>query len=117
LLDELKKGPASWNEWRRVHPSVRIDLSGAYLAESSLRGYDLRGADLSEATLMAADLTGADLRNVNFANANVSYAVISGAKLAGAHFNDTVGVTPRMLKASLPEDEASRRRQLWIIVG
>jgi len=117
LLEELKKGPASWNDWRRVHPSVRIDLSGAYLAESSLRGYDLRGADLSGATLMAADLTGADLRNANFANADLSFAEFAGAQLAGAHFNEAIGVTGRMLKASLPEAEASRRRQLWIIAG
>jgi hypothetical protein len=80
LLEELKKGPTSWNDWRRVHPSVHIDLSGAYLAESSLRGYDLRGADLSGATLMAADLTGADLRDANFANADLSFAEFSGAQ-------------------------------------
>jgi hypothetical protein len=117
LLEELKKGPTSWNDWRRVHPSVHIDLSGAYLAESSLRGYDLRGADLSGATLMAADLTGADLRDANFANADLSFAEFSGAQLAGAHFNDAVGVTSRMLKASLPESEASRKRQLWVLAG
>lgn len=117
LLEELKKGPASWNDWRRVHASVRIDLSGAYLAETSLRGYDLRGADLSGATLMAADMTGADLRNANFAGADLSFAEFSGAQLAGAHFNNTIGVTPHMLKASLPEEEASRRRQLWILAG
>lgn len=117
LLEELKKGPASWNEWRRVHPSVRIDLSGAYLAESSLRGYDLRRADLSGATLMAADLTGADLRDANFSKADLSFAEFGGAQLAGAHFNDAIGVTGRMLKASLPEAEASRRRQLWILAG
>ena len=117
LLEELKKGPASWNEWRRVHPSVRVDLAGAYLAESSLRGYDLRRADLSGATLMAADLTGADLRDANLARADLRFADFAGSQLAGAHFDDTIGVTARMLKASLPEAEASRRRQLWIIAG
>ena len=117
LLEELKKGPASWNDWRRVHPSVRIDLSGAYLAESSLRGYDLRRTDLSGATLMAADLTGADLREANLARADVRYADLSGVQLAGAHFHETIGVTPRMLKDSLPEADASRKRQLWILAG
>ncbi|MDA0207675.1 MAG: pentapeptide repeat-containing protein [Acidobacteria bacterium] len=117
LLEELQKGPSSWNDWRRVHPSVRIDLSGAYLAESSLRGYDLRRADLSGATLMAADLTGADLREANLATADLRFANFSGAQLAGAHFHGTIGVTPRMLKDSLPEADVSRRRQLWIVAG
>lgn len=117
LLEELKKGPAAWNEWRRIHPSVRIDLAGAYLAESSLRGYDLRGADLSGATLMAADMSGADLRNANLANADLRFAEFAGAQLAGAHLNEAIGVTTRMLKASLPEEEASRRRQLWFLAG
>jgi hypothetical protein len=117
LLEELNKGPASWSDWRRVHPSVRIDLAGAYLAESSLRRYDLRGADLSGATLMAADMTGADLRNANLAKADLRFADFSGAQLAGARFDEAIGVTRRMLKASLPEEEASRRRQLWILAG
>jgi hypothetical protein len=117
LLEELQNGPASWNEWRRVHPSVHIDLSGAYLAGSCLRGYDLRAADLSGATLIAADLTGADLRDANLAKADLSFAEFSGAQLAGAHFNETIGVTRRLLKASLPEAEAARRRQLWILAG
>lgn len=117
LLEELKKGPAAWNDWRRVHPSVRIDLAGAYLAESSLRGYDLRKADLSGATLMAADMTGADLRDANLANADLRFAEFTGAQLAGAHFNEAIGVTPRMLKASLPEEETSRGRQLWLLAS
>jgi uncharacterized protein YjbI with pentapeptide repeats len=40
-LDLLKQGRAVWNTWRKQHPSLRPDLSGA----------DLSGADLSNIEL------------------------------------------------------------------
>lgn len=111
LIEELKKGPASWNDWRRAHPSTRADLSGAYLPEADLRGYDLHAADLSDAILVGADLTRADLRGASFARADVRFAEFNGAQLEGAHFEKASGVSDRVLKASLPKSEIDRRRQ------
>jgi hypothetical protein len=32
----LKQGVAAWNAWRREHPDIRPNLSGAYLADAHL---------------------------------------------------------------------------------
>lgn len=112
LLDELKKGPGSWNEWRRAHPSVHIDLSGAYLAESNLRAYNLRGADLRGCVLVGADLTRTDLRDANLSDADVRFAEFNGARLAGAHFDGTKGVSRKMLQSSLPRSKSEGKRRI-----
>jgi hypothetical protein len=117
LLDELKKGPVSWNEWRRAHPSVHIDLAGAYLAESNLRGYNLRRANLAGCVLVGADLTRADLRDTNLSDSDVGFAEFEGARLAGAHFDGAEGVSRKVLKASLPRSEFVGKRRLLAIAA
>jgi hypothetical protein len=112
LLDELKKGPGSWNEWRQAHPAVRIDLTGAYLAETNLRGYDLRRADLSRCVLVGADLTRADLRDANLSHSDVRFAEFESAQLAGAHFDAAEGVTKKALRASLPRTKFISKQHL-----
>jgi Pentapeptide repeats (8 copies) len=55
-LDVLKQGIAVWNTWRKEHPDIQPDLSGA-----NLTGADLGLTDLSGANLRGANLTGANL--------------------------------------------------------
>jgi len=52
----LGQGIDAWNAWRKKHPRIRPDLSGA----------DLSGFYLSRADLSNADLSGADLKKVDF---------------------------------------------------
>ncbi len=88
------QGVEAWNAWRRGNPGVKVDLSGADLADTHLTGIDLRqanlsGADIAHAWLADADLRGADLtkveaREANFMDANLDGAVLRGATLAGA---------------------------------
>ena len=88
------KGIDAWNAWRREQPRVRVDLTGANLAETHLTGIDLRranlrGADIAHAWLADADLRGANLskveaREANFMEANLEKAKLRGATLAGA---------------------------------
>ena len=42
----LRKGAATWNDWRLEHPG-RPALSGAKLSEDNLRAADLGGAELA----------------------------------------------------------------------
>ena len=116
LLDELRKGPGSWNEWRRAHPSVHVDLSGSYLAESTLRGYNLRRADLRGCVLVGADLTRTDLRDANLSDADVRFAEFNGAQLEGAHFDGTKGVSRKMLQSSLPRSKPEGKRRILALV-
>jgi hypothetical protein len=71
----VKKGAGGFNEWRSNHQGARIDLRGANLSRSYLRGADLSEVQLSEANFRRANLSGAYLRG----------AVLSGANLRGAH--------------------------------
>ena len=87
----LKQGEAAWNAWRRDHPTVRPDFSGADLRGVNLNpadamgasGADLRGADFS-----GADLRGAGLLIANFGGADLSRANLSGAEACVANFSN-----------------------------
>jgi hypothetical protein len=78
-LSSLKKGVKAWNEWRRKHQRIQLDLSGADLSEEDLRGANLREANLNEADLSGANLSGVNLRGANLSDTNLSIAVLRGA--------------------------------------
>ena len=80
----LKQGVAAWNQWRRMNPKVRPDLSGAALFGADLGGADLRDADLRGADLSYANLWGADLSHANLRGADLFWASLSEADLTGA---------------------------------
>jgi TIR domain/Pentapeptide repeats (8 copies) len=103
-LDILKQGVKVWNEWRKEHPDIRANLTGAdlgraYLKDADLKDADLSRADLSRANLHGADLTdailtGAILTDANFTDANFFGAVLSRAYLSNAILTGaTVGYT------------------------
>ena len=78
LVELLKQGPGAWNFWRREHPEIQPDLTGAPLAE----------ADLKEADLILADLSQADLRRAKLARCKLAGARFAGADLTGAELPD-----------------------------
>ncbi len=85
----LKQGVDAWNEWRKRHPEVIPDLSGANLSgaelpEANLSMVNLTGADLSEATLSTANLLGAKLRRAELSVADLREADLRCAYLKGA---------------------------------
>jgi kumamolisin len=78
LLELLKQSPEAWNVWRRGHPEIEPDLTGAPLAD----------ADLDKADLILADLSQADLRRANLASCKLAGARLAGADLTGAELPD-----------------------------
>ena len=78
-----------WNEWRRDHPEVPINLAEANLSYANLRKANLRDANLIAASLTGADLSGTDLTR----------AILTGTKLSGAildlktRWQGAIGVT------------------------
>ena len=98
-LDLLQQGVDTWNAWRAEKPSIRPDLSGAYLSKTNLveahlrstilHGANLIQADLFQADLREADLSGADLSVANLLRADLSGANVSGANLSGAVLVET----------------------------
>jgi uncharacterized protein YjbI with pentapeptide repeats len=97
-LDMLKRGVATWNQWRQVYPKASLNLReaslrGFDLSGASLRGADLCGADLCEANLRRADLHKArlhqaDLRWANLHQATLREARLPEANLSGAHLRE-----------------------------
>jgi uncharacterized protein YjbI with pentapeptide repeats len=92
-LDLLNQGTDVWNAWRKQHPSLRPDLSGANLSGARLGGVSLVRANLSRANLSGAriffgtDLTGADL---------------SGADLSHTEMDEKTLITPGQIAQAKP---------------
>ena len=47
-LEVLTRGINDWNEWRREHPEMTPNLSGAVLNRANLSGANLTEADLTQ---------------------------------------------------------------------
>jgi uncharacterized protein YjbI with pentapeptide repeats len=96
----LKKGVGAWNEWRKLNPSLKADLSEAFLARAvlsevdfdrtNLHGADLGGTTLQRARLYRADLGSANLGGVNLKGATLVRTNLSKARVGGANFEDAV---------------------------
>lgn len=96
----LKKGVSAWNEWRAENPSLKPDLSEAFLARTAfngvdfdranLHGADLGGTSLHRAQFYRADLGSANLGGVNLRGATLVRTNLSKARLGAADFEDSV---------------------------
>jgi uncharacterized protein YjbI with pentapeptide repeats len=73
----------------RRDQSGRVDLSGAVLTRTQLRGARLRYSMLTGASMTRVDLRGADLRGTRFAGADMRRADLHGACLRGALVSTT----------------------------
>lgn len=56
----------AWNKWRREHPDIRPDLSGADLFTASLESANLVMADLYHVSLEKANLSAGLLASQHF---------------------------------------------------
>ncbi len=81
----VKQGAAAIAAWREGHPGERLDLHGANLDLTNLRGADLREVNLSLASLRKADLREADLNLANLIRANLGEANLHGVNLSLAN--------------------------------
>lgn len=78
-LEQLDKGTAAWNTWRKENPDLRLDLSHAHL----------EGRDLSQANLSETLLRETQLSNAKLVKAAITDADLSGANLAGSDLTET----------------------------
>jgi uncharacterized protein YjbI with pentapeptide repeats len=117
-LNILKQGAAVWNSWRRFHPEIRPDLSGAMLDDLYGEGLNLSRADLRRtvfynADLSQAELTGADVSHALFINACLNGANLNGVRFHGANFNSASLDDAKLERSVLEEvdfSHASLRR-------
>ena len=102
LLELLKQSPDAWNFWRREHPEIEPDLTGAPLAD----------ADLNRADLVLADLSQADLRRAKLAGCKLAGARLAGADLTGAELPDWLSKQFDDLK--IVKDISSNAQKLFV---
>jgi hypothetical protein len=83
----LKKGTATWNQWRRDFPDVVPNLARVSIRTSELedlRGVNLIGANLYK-TFIQGDLSQADFRCALMRQVNLPRVSLRGARLTGAN--------------------------------
>jgi uncharacterized protein YjbI with pentapeptide repeats len=113
MLNLLKRGAGVWNQWRKEHPEIQPDLSGADLRGAKLRMVDFRevnlsGADLSDTFLAGANLSKADLRNASLRKASLYRVNLSGANLSGADLQDTFLRKANLFETTLADVKLER---------
>jgi uncharacterized protein YjbI with pentapeptide repeats len=89
-LKPLEQGERAWTMWRKTHPDILPDLSGAGLRRRMLRGFDLSGSNFSRADLRDTNLRRANLTAAKLDGAKLNRALLSGTKLENATFKKTV---------------------------
>jgi uncharacterized protein YjbI with pentapeptide repeats len=72
----LHQGRSAWNKWKLEHRDIRVDLTGAYLSETSM--------DWAEPDV-PGELGIADFEGFDFSGASFAYARLQGANLRGAN--------------------------------
>jgi uncharacterized protein YjbI with pentapeptide repeats len=97
---------------RKTNPGFTLDLSGANLAKTHLRGVDLKGSNLRD-----VGFTGADLPKADFLEADLRGAKLQGANLIGASLC-RAGLTGVDLSgATLQSEEREDYASLWLYGG
>lgn len=106
-LEKLLEGVDSWNNWRDMHPKVKIDLSGVQMVNALLPKANLEGADLSNAFLSQANLSNAVLSNANLSNTNLFKATLMNASLSKANLSNAFLSNANLFRAVLTEADLS----------
>lgn len=84
-LEVLRWGVDVWNKWRKEHPDIRPDLTGADLSmQTARRAAQSRALLLGGMGGGVRDLSGCDLHDTDLGEANLSGQILTGANLIGA---------------------------------
>ncbi|MBE9111784.1 pentapeptide repeat-containing protein [Nodosilinea sp. LEGE 07298] len=100
-LVHLKQNIETWNRWRNDNPTIKPDLSKAYLCAAALSAANLSGANLHKVDLYSADLWGADLSHADMRAANLSSANLGSVNLAGANLAEAELLSANLNHADL----------------
>lgn len=99
--DILKKGPDTWNFWRRQSNTPKPNLSRENLSQQNLSGGDLSDASFFAAKLRRSDFRNADLRNADLSYADLREADLSDANLTGAKLVEALLTGAKLVRANL----------------
>ena len=113
-LDVLRLGACAVDEWRRAHPSERLQLAGANLGGMVFDGFNLSravfdGADLGGCSFRGTDLSECWMRRVDLRGADLTRAVLHRANLAGADIRDADLSSAQMYRCVLRDARVNDR--------
>lgn len=105
ILQELQKGVASWNHWRKQQAIGEINLDGVALDGMNLDEYDLskvslRNAQITRCSFKHADLILANLQSSQLRNNDFSHAKLIAANLANCDLSNSILFRANMLTAN-----------------
>lgn len=100
-IEILKRGPESWNRWRKDNFIGMVNLDAIDLSEAQLPGVDFNKVSLQGAFLKNADLAESDLRFANLADAQLQGATLTRADLRGANLRGAKLAGARLEEAHL----------------
>jgi uncharacterized protein YjbI with pentapeptide repeats/class 3 adenylate cyclase len=105
ILQELKKGAASWNNWRKRHAIGEINLDGIALDGVNFDEYDLskvslRNARVTRCSFKYADLILANLQYSELQKNDFSHAKLIAANLGNCDLSGSVLFLANMLTAN-----------------
>ncbi|HBP87788.1 MAG TPA: hypothetical protein DD706_08840 [Nitrospiraceae bacterium] len=100
-LKLIKEGVQIWNAWRKMNPSIRVDLSGGNFSSMELSGVDLDGANLQDVNFNKADLSGAMLSGANLTESSLMEANLTGANLKNANVSEADLLKAILVRANL----------------
>lgn len=139
LIEILKQGVETWNDWRRQNPEVKPDLSDSHLRDQAenygrhdflnyeadetqyfgtlLEGMPLTGVDLSDADLSGMGLIKSDLSKANLQRANLFCAWLAETNFQEADLRDADLGGASAIEANLSGADLSNSRldyaDLW----
>lgn len=99
--DILRRGPDTWNFWRRQSNTNKPNFSRENLSQQNLSGGDFSDASFFAAKLRRSDLRNADLRNADLSYADLREADLSDADLTGARLVEALLTGAKLVRANL----------------
>lgn len=104
-LQELRKGRAAWNRWRRENPHIKPVLANENLSvefkERTLSGYDFSYTNLCQTRMQGLHLQHANFHQAILARANLSKACLEGANFCRTDLYETNFQNASLVRANL----------------
>ncbi len=100
-LKILSQGAKIWNQWRKNHPNIKINLSNAKLPRVNLKNVHLHFANLNDVDFRLANLSNANLHDANLNNSDLHLTNLSNANLSNANLFEAYLFNANLSNANL----------------
>ncbi len=107
-VERLTRSIDEWNQWRRLYPDLRPDLSNTNFSSADLSNANLHNADFSNTNLSEANLGEADLSRAFLRFADLSGTFLRFANLSEIYLSSTNLSEANLSEANLSEADLNK---------